>query len=120
VIRAGAVESLTIEVGAATPDRQALIDAEELLGLQMSSGDAGPPKIDGVLGSSPFAPYAAELQGARMVTVMNRDVRSTEELGEELSRVRALIRWQQRAVQVRVGFAEADGRPLDEFHVVVG
>lgn len=121
VIRDGAAESLTIEVGAATPDRQALIDAEELLGLQMSAGDAGgPPKIDGVLTSSPFAPYAAELTGAQMVSVMNRDVRSTEELGEELSRVRALIRWQQRAVQVRVGFAEADGRPLDEFHVVVG
>ena len=120
VIRDGSAESLTIEVGAATADHQAFIDAEELLGLRLSGEEEGPPKIDAVLRTSPFAPYAGQLAGARMVTVMNRDLRSTEELGEELSRVRALIRWQQRAVQVRIGFAEADGSLLDEFHVVVG
>ena len=119
-VRDQAVESVSIEVGAAPPERQAEIDAEELLGLRLTKPEgAGLPAIGQVLDTSPFFVRADLLVGGRVVTLMNRRVRTTEDLGTELSRVRALVR-QHGSVEVLVGFAHADGRLLGEAHVVVG
>ncbi len=123
VVRDGVVVEVPVEVGAATPERQALIDAEELLGLKLEPTAAGGPpgpRVADVLEASPLSRVASQLSDARVVKLMNRDIASTDELGEELARVRALVRQQRRAVQVLVGFADAKGDPLGWVHVVVG
>lgn len=122
LIRDGVVREFAIEVGAATPQRQALIDAEELLGLKLDAEDSdgvGAPRVSGVPAGSPLIPVAAEVIGAHVVRLMNREIGSTEALGQELARVRSLVRQQHRAVQVWVGFADHEGRPLGGVHVVV-
>ncbi|MEM6994621.1 MAG: trypsin-like peptidase domain-containing protein, partial [Myxococcota bacterium] len=123
LVRDGELVEVAIEVGAATPERQALIDAEELLGLKLDGADASGavgPRVLAVVDGTPLTTLSAELVGASVVKVMNREIRSTDELGQELGRVRALLRSQPRAVQVLVGFADPEGNPLGAVHVVVG
>jgi len=120
VVREGALKTVSIEVGAATPTRQAMIDAEEFLGLQLTEDETGggPPRVGAVLPGTPFSRIAPRLVGARVVKIMQRDIGSVEDLGQELARVRSVVRSQQRAVQVLVGFADDAGAALD-FHVRV-
>lgn len=122
VVRDAQVQEVSLEIGAAPPERQALIDAEELLGLELADGSrpGEAPRVLAVGTRSPLAQAGPRLVGARVVKLMNRDVRSTEDLGEELSRIRVLLRSQAREVQVLIGFADPDGRPLGEAHVMVG
>lgn len=118
VVREGALERVQVEIGPATPKRQALIDAEELLGLRLDR-DASVPVVAAVLPGSPLEGLESELQKARIVRVLDQDIASVEQLGEVLGQVRSIVRTQRRAVSVLIGFRDGSGRPLQELHVLL-
>jgi S1-C subfamily serine protease len=118
VVRGDALERVQVVIGPATPQRQAHIDAEELLGLRLDR-DATAPVVRGVIKGSPLESLATELAGARIVRWLGEDIETVEQLGEALEQVRSIVRAQQRAVSVLIGFRDANGRPLQELHVLV-
>lgn len=118
VVRGGELVALSVEIGPATPKRQALIDAEELLGLQLDT-DKAAPIVVGVLPTSPLHPLARQLQGARLVRLVDEDIETLEQLGESLAQMRTVVRSQQRGVAVLIGFRDASGRPLEGLHILV-
>lgn len=119
VVRDGVEEALEVEIGAATPARQALIDAEELLGVRLAKSE-GPPELTGFVPSSPLATYSRALAGSTVVRVMGRDVTSMQSLGEELSRLRALVRQRGRTMEVLISLREPVAGRLVELYVVAG
>lgn len=118
VVRDGRLERASVEIGSATAQRQAHIDAEELLGLQLDR-EASAPVVQAVLRGSPFASLDGALEGARIVRMLDQDIDTVEQLGEVLGQVRSIVRTGQRAVSVLIAFRDASGRPLQELHVLV-
>lgn len=86
VVRAGALVPIELTVEAASPEGQARIDAEELLGIVLDAGHV--PKVAGLLPESPLGQQrgATELlRGATIVAVFGEPVASVEQLGERLA-----------------------------------
>ena len=106
VVRGDALERVEVEVGAAPPDTQATIDAEELLGLRLRPGTA---VIEGVLPGTPFATLRRPLEGLQIVGLVDRKVASGEDLAAELARLRVLRRESLGPLEVLVGLRDAKG-----------
>ncbi|PRQ05706.1 Periplasmic serine endoprotease DegP precursor [Enhygromyxa salina] len=90
VVRDGELHELEIVVEAASVERQARIDAEQLLGLALApSGDEA--RIVGLVPSSPIARMrgAQLLAGARITSLFGQPVANLEQLGERLALLRS-------------------------------
>ena len=118
VVRGDELVDVSVEIGAASPARQVGIDAEELLGLQLEP-DASAPIVQAVRPTSPLAPAADALRGARIVRLLGEDVDSVQDLAEPLAQIREVVRQRQRAVRVLVEFRDANGEALAPLHVPV-
>jgi serine protease Do len=117
VVRGETVERIEVEVGAAPSDRQAAIDAEELLGLELRPGTA---EIAGALPGSPFATLQRPLQGMQIVGLVDRTIGSGEDLANELGRLRELRRESAGPLEVLVGLRDAQaGGPTEVYLVLV-
>jgi S1-C subfamily serine protease len=118
VVRDGAVLALSVEIGAASPSRQAVIDAEELLGLQLDP-DASAPVVIAVGPASPLSGIAQTLDRARIVGIVDQDIESLDDLAEPLAQIRSVVRQKQRGVRVLVEFRTADGEALPPMHIPI-
>jgi S1-C subfamily serine protease len=117
VVRGDAVERVEVEVGAAPSDRQAAIDAEELLGLRLQPAGA---VIEGVLPGTPFAALPRSLRGVEIVRLVDRTISSVDDLGAELARLRELLRESHGPLQVLVGLRDTQrGGPTEVYLVLV-
>ncbi len=116
LVRGDAVERLEVEVGAAPSDRQAGIDAEDLLGLQLKDGL---PVIAAALPGSPFAALGRSLEGVQIVRLVDRTITSIEDLGAELAAVRELLRANRGPLEVLVGLRDGEGRGATGVYLVL-
>jgi hypothetical protein len=122
VVREGKELSLEIEVAAASERRQAMIDAEELLGLRLEEG-AGKPRVEHIVLGSVLGriPGAKVLVGAEIDQVLGREITNLDDLAPVLARVRTLVqsgRW--AALRVSIAFRLQDGRQLRAHLPVAG
>lgn len=118
IIRDGSTRTVEVEVAAAPLDRQVSIDAEDLLGLRLRAG-SGVPVIEGVLPGTPFAQYRRGLPGVELVRMVDREIRSIEELGVELARLRGLLRSGRSPMLVRVGLRDPAQVLSGDFMILV-
>lgn len=102
LVRGSEVISLEVEIGSAPSDRQALIDAEELLGLRLRPG-SGIPVIESVVPESSLTRFGTDMTGIEIVRLVDEEIESLEDLGAELSRLRARLRQHQGPLWVTVG-----------------
>lgn len=116
VVRGDAVEPVEVEVGAAPPDRQVGIDAEELLGLRLEPGSV---VIAGVLPGTPFATLPRSPRGLHIVGLVDRTIASVEDLAAELSRLRELRRESLGPLEVLVGLRDVAGQGATEVYLVL-
>jgi len=116
VVRGDAVERVEVEVGAAPLDTQAVIDAEELLGLRLVPGTA---VIDGVLAGSPLARLRRPLPGLQIVGLVDRTIASVEDLAAELASLQELRRESLGPLEVLVGLREGDAGATEVYLVLV-
>jgi S1-C subfamily serine protease len=107
VIRGDAVVELELTVTAASPDHQAGIDAERMLGLRLGAADT---KITGLIRGTPITEmHGAELLlGAKIISVLGQPVEDRAELGERLASLRT---WAASAGRrsIAIGFELSDG-----------
>ncbi|NVB41756.1 trypsin-like peptidase domain-containing protein [Pseudenhygromyxa sp. WMMC2535] len=85
------LHELELRVEAASVDEQARIDAEELLGLRLEpSEEGGAPVIAGLVPGAPITrwPGVAALEGATIVSILQRPVAALPALGEQLALLR--------------------------------
>lgn len=106
LVRDDAVHTVEVEVGAAPPDRQVSIDAEELLGLRLLEGTT---ELVGLQPGSPLSGLGTSVVGSRIVRLMGRTIASVDDLGAELARLRELLRQGHGPLQVLVGLRQGDG-----------
>ncbi len=115
VVRGDRVLDLQIEVAAATPQDQARIDAEELLGVMLAASPGTEAGDAPIIGG--FLPHAfarrlrarRRLLGARIVEFMGRPIATVEDLGVALAEVRDLGRRSGGVLRIVVGVRTRDG-----------
>lgn len=118
IIRDGSTLTVEVEVAAAPSDQQVSIDAEDLLGLRLRAG-SGVPVIEGVLPRTPFADLRRNLARVEVVRLFDREIRSMEELGAELARLRELLRSGRGPLRVRVGLRDPAQVVSGDFMILV-
>lgn len=112
VVRGEQLVELELVVEAASRERQARIEAEELLGLQLHE-DQSDARVASLVPGSPISrtPGAQLLRDAKLISVLGEPVGSIEDLGEHLSLVR---RWAigRGGRSIAIDFELEDGRKL--------
>lgn len=118
LIRDGALVRTDVQIGSAPLERQAMIDAEELLGVRLVPG-SGVPVVETVLPGSGFAKRGADPRGLEIVRLVDEPVDSLEQLGSELASVRGLLRQSPGPVWVLVGLRDPDTGLTRRVHLLI-
>ncbi|MEX1363918.1 MAG: trypsin-like peptidase domain-containing protein, partial [Nannocystaceae bacterium] len=118
LIRDGALLRTDVEIGSAPLERQAMIDAEELLGLRLVPG-SGVPVVEAVMPGSGFAKRGADPRGLQIVRLVDEPVDSLEQLGSELASLRGLLRQSLGPVWVLVGLRDPDTAMTRRVHLLL-
>jgi S1-C subfamily serine protease len=117
VVRDGKVREIAVEIGVASERDQALIDAEELLGLELRRNSER-PVVENVR-SGPLRGFSRFVQGAAITRLMGNDVETLDELGKVLGEIRELTRKHGASLTVPLGLVDAQGRSLPELPLLV-
>lgn len=109
LVRAGALQRLSIEVGAASEQEQAFIDAEVLLGVAIDRSKPS-PTIAAASRSVGLGRYGGTMVGRQIRGLLGRDTPDVAALGLALAELRTVARAQPHdlVVWVRTGASAAD------------